>query len=127
MTEEEKIKIEPEFNRAVSLWHNGESQKAIKILKKLNAEFPNHTAILKMIGAIYFLLEDWSSSLTYYEKAVKLLPKSELLSTALFHCLWHHERFDDAFNEAKRFIKLNGFSKEYDFILKELNENSSPD
>ncbi len=41
----------------------------------------------------------------------------------LFHSLWNNKRFDEAFEEAKRFIKLNGFSKEYDFILKEINEN----
>ena len=80
-----------------------------------------------MIGAIYFSLEDWSNSLLYYEQTVKLSPKSELASTALFHSLRHHARFDEAFEEAKRLIKLNGYSEEYALIMKELEEDKTVD
>lgn len=125
MTDDEKIKIEPEFNRALNLWHENKSDEAIRILKKLDKEFPNQPVIVKMIGAIYFSLEDWSNCIIYSEKNVALSPKSEHTSITFFHCLWNQERFDEAFEEAKRFIKLNGFSKEYALILEELNENKS--
>jgi len=127
MTEDEKIKIEPEFNRALDLWHEDKPFEAIKILKQLNKEFPNQPTILGMLGAIHFTLDDWANSLIYYDKAVILSPKSESASIGLFHSLWHHERFDEAFEEAKRYVKLNGFSKKYDFIMKELDENGVSD
>ena len=123
MTEDEKIKIEPEFNRALDFWHEDKPFEAIKILKQLNKEFRNQPTILGMLGAIYFTSHDWANSLIYYKEVVKLSPKSESGSIGLFHSLWHYERFDEAFEEAKRFVKLNGFSKKYDFIMKELGEN----
>ena len=124
MTEDEKTKIEPEFNRALDLWHEDNFLEALKILKNLSKEFPDQPAILGMIGAIYFSLEDWSNSIIYYRKTVEISPKSELASIAFFHCLWNHEEFDKAFSEANRFTKLNGFSKEYSLIFEELDESN---
>jgi tetratricopeptide (TPR) repeat protein len=127
MTEDEKIKIEPEFNHALDLWHANKSQEAIEILKKLDLEFPNQAAISGMIGAIYFYLEDWANSLMYYQQTAKLSPQSERASIGLFHSLWHHGRFDDALEEAERFVAQNGFSQAYALILEELNENNASD
>jgi predicted Zn-dependent protease len=124
MTEDEKNKIEPKFNYAIKLWHNKKTNKALSILKSLEKEFPNQPTILGMIGAIYFSIKDWLNSSIYYEQTIKLSPKSELASIAFFHCLWNQERFDDAFSEASRFMKLTGFSKEYALIFEELDENS---
>ncbi len=126
MTEDTKIKIEPEFNRALAVWHESKPFEAIKILQKLEKQNPKQPIILGMIAAIYHELKDWTQCLIYSEKAAKFLPNSERFSTMLFHSLWNKERFDEAFEEAKRFINLNGFSKEYNFILKEINENKEP-
>jgi len=125
MNAADKAKIESEFNRASSLWKEGKPAEAIRIFKKLDQKFPNQLAILGMIGAIYFRTDDYANALVYWEKVVKLSPKSELASRALFHTLFRHERYDDAFSEANRFIKLNGYSKEYALIMEELDENGA--
>ena len=125
MNANNKAKIEPDFNRASSLWHEGKLLEAARIFKGLDKKFPNQPAILGMLGAIYFTTGNYANALTYWEKVVKLSPKSELASRALFHTLLQHERFDDALTEANRFIKLNGYSKEYAMIMEELDENGA--
>ncbi|HLM00977.1 MAG TPA: hypothetical protein VK400_07960, partial [Pyrinomonadaceae bacterium] len=56
----------------------------------------------------------------YISQGLKLQPQSEYLSLMLFHSLWHMKKFDDALEEVKRFVAINGYSKEYDLILKEI-------
>lgn len=122
MTDEDRQKIEPSFNRALDIREKNPLE-AIKILKELDEKHPNQPAIIGMIGGIYFGMNDYAQSLPYYEKVAHLSPKSELASLGLFHCLWRHERIDDAFEEARRFIKLNGYSEEYAFALEELDDS----
>jgi hypothetical protein len=122
MTDEEREQIEPEFNRALDLRESNPAE-AILILKELDDRFPNKAVVTGMIGGIYHILEDWTSALPYYRKTVALSPKSETASIGLFHSLWHHEHFDEAFSEARRFIKLNGVTESYTLLMDELDDN----
>ena len=120
-TEDERKLIEPEFNRALELRENN-PQEAIRILTELDRRFPDRSVIVGTLGSIYFSLKDWANALPVYEKAVLLSPKSELASLGLFHSLWHHERFEDALEESKRFIRINGLTSEYSILLDELDD-----
>lgn len=126
MTEDEKLKIEPEFNQALGLWREDKPFEAIKILKKLNKNFPNQSAILGMIGAIYFCLDNWKNSCIYYKKTVKFSPKSELASIALFHSLFQLKKYNKGFDEIKRFLsiskKLNIKFKKYNLLMNDWKE-----
>ncbi len=122
MTKDEKLKITPEFDCALRLWGEDKPQEAINVFKKLNAEFPNQPALLGMIGGIYRTLDDFTNALTYFEKTVEFSPKSELASRALFLTLWELKRYENAFEEAQRFIKLRGITEEYAFIINEFEE-----
>ena len=124
MNKDLRAKIEPDFNRATKLWHENRSVEAVEILRKLNDEFPDQTVIFATLGAIHFSKGDFVSSLTYFQKVVKLSPKSELASLGLFHSLIKHEQFDAALSEARRFINKNGLTEEYKLLMEELEENS---
>ncbi|HEX8249577.1 MAG TPA: hypothetical protein VF599_15475 [Pyrinomonadaceae bacterium] len=121
MTEDEKIKIEPDFNRALQIWHEGKPLEAIGILKNLDKNFPNQASILGMIGGIYFSLDDWKNSYIYYKKTAELSPKSETASIGLFHSLFELKKYDESFNEIKRFLttskKLNIKLKKYNLLI----------
>ena len=121
MTDNERELMEPEYNRALALRENN-PHEAIRILKELDRRFPNHEIIVGTLGSIYFSLKDWANALPVYERATQLAPKSELASLGLFHSLWHHERYDDAVEEAKRFIRINGLTPEYSLLLDELDD-----
>ncbi|MDQ4120420.1 MAG: tetratricopeptide repeat protein [Acidobacteriota bacterium] len=125
ITEEEKIKIEPDFNKALCLRDEEKYDDAIKILEKLNSDFPDNHAILLMLAGMYHLVDDWENCFIYSQKLVEISPNSERASVMLFHSLWGLKKFDDAFEEARRFVDLNGFSKEYDLILKEIDESKN--
>ena len=122
MNKELKAEMEPEFNRACSLWKENKSADAIKIFQDLDNKFPQQPSILGMLGSIHFTNGDFSASLNYFQQLTKLQPKSELASRALYHSLSQHELFDDALKEAKRFIKQNGLTKEYELIISELED-----
>ncbi len=118
MTEKEKNKLDSEFNSALDIWHGGDGDKAIKILKNLDTQFPNTPSILGMIGAIYFSLRDWKHSEYYFKRTIEISPKSELASLGLFHSLWEMKNLDKAFEEAKRFVSMNGYSSKYQLLPK---------
>ena len=121
MNAEEKAKIEPEFNRALRLRDEGNLLGAAAIFEQLDAEHPNHAAILGMWSGIYHHLEDWERALPLYQRTVLLSPKSELASLGLFHSLWSVGKKDEAFAEMKRFLS-HSESEEYRLLLEEIDE-----
>jgi tetratricopeptide (TPR) repeat protein len=122
MTDEEMAQIEPEFNRAVGLRETN-LPESIRILTDLDKRFPNHGAIVCMLGGIYHSMQDWPKALVYYQRGVVLSPKSELASIGLFHSLWHHERFSEALEESRRLIKIKGMTDLYSGLMSDLDND----
>jgi predicted Zn-dependent protease len=119
-TSYELDRIQPQYNQALFLRDTGRVKDAIKILKNLNKQYNDKPALIGTLGSLYFNAKDWKNCSEYTSQGLKLQPESEYLSLMLFHSLWHLKKFDDALEEIKRFIALNGYSKEYDLILKEI-------
>jgi predicted Zn-dependent protease len=118
MKAEEKAKIEPEFNRALEAWHDGDGDMAVQILKRLASKYPNRAFILGMLGAIYQSLDDNERAAGYFQQTASLSPKSELASLGLFHSLWQVGRRDEAMDEMTRFLSAAS-SEEYDLLIEE--------
>ena len=121
MTPDERAEIEPEFNRALEMRETN-VRESIRILQTLNRRYPDHAPIVGVLGGIYHDTKDWVRALYWYEKAVKLSPKSQLASIGLFHSLWRNGRFSDALDEAKRFIASNGITNDYRALMSELDD-----
>lgn len=119
-TSYERDRIEPLYNQALFLRDTGRVKDAIKILKGLNKQYTDKAALIGTLGSLYFKAKEWKNCSDCLSQGLKLHPQSEYLSLMMFHSLWHLKKFDDALGEIKRFVDANGYSKEYDLILKEI-------
>jgi type IV pilus assembly protein PilF len=121
MKDEERAKIEPEFNHALEIWRDGDGRAAIFILERLASEYPNRPAILGVLGAIYSGLGEHERAVDYFQQTLSLSPKSELASRALFFSLCDIGRYGDAMSEMERYLSI-AQSKEYDLLIQETLE-----
>jgi len=122
MTKEERAKIEPELDLAIKI-REKRPYEALKLLMILNENFPDQPIITGMIGSIYLTLKDWTNALPYLKSTVVLSPRSELASLSLFHTLANLGFDDEAMTEAKRYVRRNGLTPEYEFLFTEMDEN----
>jgi len=114
-----------EINNAISLGRKRKYKDAIKIYKKWTKLKPNKAASFCMLGNIYLHhLKNPRAAVRCFQKASRIHPQNELISIGLFHSLNSAYRAGDAWKEMKRFCKL-GYSKEYAFILDEINAGNS--
>ncbi len=121
MKAEDGAKIEPEFNRALAIWHNGDGRAAIPILEQLLSEYPKAPFILGVLGAIYYDLEDYERASDYFQRTLLLNPKSELASRGLFFSLHDVGKHGEAISEVERYLSI-AQSKEYDLLIQETLE-----
>jgi len=70
---------------------------------------------------LLFELKDADRAQRLFEALLAVKPDNEHASIGLFHSLWTQGWFDDAFEEAKRFVLLKP-SKEYRRIVAEIME-----
>lgn len=118
-----KIEFEKLFEEAVKLRESGSLYEAIKKLKAILSGNPKYdTAVLGIMGNIYWELSELNKALKCYRKAVELNPKSEMASLGLFHTLWKLGKEDEGFDEMERFLSISN-SKEYSLLLDELGES----
>lgn len=118
MEAEDRARIEPDFNRALELWHGGDGRAAAGILKRPASEYPDHPATLGMLGAIYQSLGEYDRAVYYFKKTAALSPKSELAALGLFHSLWRVGRHDEAMDEMMCFLSVAP-SEEYNRLVRE--------
>jgi tetratricopeptide (TPR) repeat protein len=97
------------LNEAVSLRDQGNLPGAKRVLERLLKLFPHEKAVLLVAGLFFWTNGPLTKSRRIFQKATELFPDSGLASISYFHVLWKLERFDDAFEEAKRFLS------EYDY------------
>jgi hypothetical protein len=82
------------------------------------------------LAAITFEAEMYFEAGEAFKKLIPLKPTHDMASAGLFHSLWEQKRFDEAFEEMKRFVKTADKSrhkkqiKEYMEIVREINERS---
>lgn len=118
-----KKEFEQLFEEAIELRDSGNLHKAVNKLTQILSGHPKYdTAVLGIMGNIYWELNDLSKAIECYEKAVELNPKSEMASLGLFHTLWKMGKENDAFTEMERFLSIST-SEEYSLLLDEMDES----
>ena len=87
-----------------------------------------HARILKnvapaagLLATLYWDLSDYQNSAKWFARAARLAPRSEKASLGLFHSLWDLGKYDDAFDEMRRFFIMGG-SREYTRLLREMSK-----
>ena len=110
------------FEEAIGLKNSDKIDEAIEAFKRITIEFnDDKIAPNKVAGLYYANKDDPKSALPYAVKGTKLLPKSELASLCLFHCLYDLGKVEEAENEIKRYLSLGGKIKDYKILFDENN------
>ena len=110
------------LKQAVLLRDHGNLQASLKILQRLLKMYPEDKAVLLVAGVYFWDYGPLADAEQTFRVATRLFPESGLASTSLFLVLWNLERFDNAFEEAKRFLS----EYDYDLYLDILNEIAEP-
>jgi predicted Zn-dependent protease len=112
--------FEESFNAALKLKDEGEFEQAVALLSSLmGSGFHKATVMRTISGIIYYEMHDADRALPLLRESVALSPNSELSSLGLFHALIHVGRDDEAFDEARRYLK-NNRSDEYMRLFREM-------
>jgi tetratricopeptide (TPR) repeat protein len=109
---------------ALDLKNENNYAGAVKVLEELVGERPDSAVGQGLLGSYYYMfLHDGRKALPHLKIAVRLSPKKEKPSLALFHCLWSMDRVEEALEEIKRFQLLTNWAcRDYLEIMKEINE-----
>jgi predicted Zn-dependent protease len=116
-----KEELKKQFSEAVKLKDAGQFESAKRLLQDLREKDPNSTAIVAVLGHVYFDMRLFDEAVSTFKRAIQLSPTLEAVSLGLFHSLWRLRKLEEALEEVKRFQSLSD-SEEYREIIKELNE-----
>jgi superkiller protein 3 len=76
-----------DWEKAVSLYKQGQFREAIAEFKKVLAEYPDHSDSWKFTGLAYYQLKDYQSAITPLEKALELKRKEGRNDPDLYRAL----------------------------------------
>ena len=118
-----------ELDRAIELRANGRYEEALQLLKSLleDAGGSKYEAVMHgEIGGIYLYdLSSPTEALVFFEKCVRISPRSELASLGKFHALAMLGQYDEAFDEMRRLVSLRP-SEEYRSLIADLLAKKEP-
>ena len=100
----------------------GNLSELLVILKELVIAYPSKGLLRGMLANTYWDLGNFKMAEIEFKLAVKSAPNSEKVSLGLFHFYLEQSKDDEAFLEAKRFLK-NSNSKEYEKFFKDINNS----
>jgi predicted Zn-dependent protease len=116
-----KERLRTRFSEAVKFKEQGNFDGAKNILLDLVREDPQSTALLAVLGHVYWEMGLLEEAVGVFMRAIQLSPKLEAVSLGLFHCLWKLGRRAEALDEIKRFMSLS-YSEDYQEIINEINK-----
>jgi len=102
--------IDKLFNAGIELRDNGQLAQSVQIFLEIIQKYPNDSKLggtYTVLAGIYFDLEDFNNSLTYFSKATQFKPKSELASLGLYLSYVKLNNYGMAINELKRYLDEN--------------------
>jgi tetratricopeptide (TPR) repeat protein len=118
------------FEEGLRARDDGRAAEAIDILTELLREEPEdlrvRCAVLDQLGGVLLDAGEYARAERYFRALTALAPRHEWASVGLFHSLWNQGRIDDAFDEMRRLLLLQG-SDEYTRLLLELDAELPPD
>lgn len=99
------MSTEQNLHKARRLSEAGHHEQSRMALLEILKDEPDNTAALMMLGGSYFTGEKYAEAEMVFERMVLLAPTTGQVSIALFNTLWKLERFEEALEEIKRFMK----------------------
>jgi cytochrome c-type biogenesis protein CcmH/NrfG len=103
-----KRELSPEarlaFDRAFELRESGQTLQAIAAFEKALAVHPEFGKGWLVLGGLHYERNEYIQAVEHFERAVRLLPRSEDCSLALFHALLNAGQAERAVEEARRYL-----------------------
>ncbi len=99
------MSVEQSLQKARSLIEAGHHDQSRMVLLEILKDEPDNTAALMILGGSYFTTEKYTEAEMVFERLVLLAPTTGQVSIALFNTLWKLERYEEALEEIKRFMK----------------------
>jgi predicted Zn-dependent protease len=119
-----KEELKKQFSETVKFKEAGQFECARKMLLDLHEKDPQSTAILAVLGDVYWDMRLLEDAVSVFKRAIQLSPTLEAVSLGLFHCLWQLGKREEALEEVMRFQSLAD-SEDYREIFREINETSA--
>jgi predicted Zn-dependent protease len=113
------------FEDALRIRDEGRLVEADEILSELEAENPEDPAIALIRAGVLFKLDKFKEAAELFGGILHSRLTTELASRGLFHALWKLGRYDEAFEEMKRFLAIadsEGYREFLDDINKDLRD-----
>lgn len=107
----------PLFDEATEHYKNEEYDEAVKRYKEILAKDKTSTEVYYNLANAYFKLDDWASSIYFYNKALQLSPNDEDVKNNL---LYAEERTIDDIGEEEK----SGFSNLIDDLISTFSFNT---
>lgn len=111
-----------QFEAALQARDEGRLDEADRRLLELGNENPEDLAIALVRAGVLFKMEKFNEAWDLFGGIVRSRPDTELASRGLFHSLWKLGRYDEAFEEMKRFLSIAD-SEGYLELLSDLKQN----
>jgi tetratricopeptide (TPR) repeat protein len=114
---------EKQIDQAFQFNQSGRNQEAIAVLSKVFGDIPaSDIKALGLVGSLLREANELSKALYCFQLAVESDPASERSSLGLFHTLWRLERYDEGFDELRRFLSISE-SEEHFRLLEEMRDS----
>lgn len=94
------------FEEAVRERDEGRFHEANQMLLKLEEENPRDLAIALVRAGVLLKMDKFQEASELFGKITRSRPDADLASRGLFHSLWKLGRYDEAFEEMKRFLSI---------------------
>ncbi len=94
-----------DWERAVSLYKQGQFREAIAEFEKVLAEYPEHPDSWKYVGLSYYQLKDFGAAIAPLEKALELKRKDNRLDPDLFRALAQSHLAKNQFDKALPYVE----------------------
>ncbi len=117
------------FEYAVSLFQNGELEKANKECLEILKNEPSNSEILHLIGIIYFKQKEYTLSIYHIQKSINVNPENAEANHNLGIVLKELKKFDESLKSFNKAVKINpNYSDAYNnigIVLKELGKHDA--
>lgn len=104
------------FEEALRVRDEGRFLEAEQMLSELAKEDPGNLAITLARAGVLFKMNNFSEAAQLFGDIIRSQPSTELASRGLFHSLWKMGRYDEAFEEMKRFLSMADSEAYFDLL-----------
>lgn len=118
----EARRLDELFEAACALRDQERYADAQEILERLVERSCNHAAVYAVLGDVCWERGLIDKAIESFRTAIRLAPKSETASLALFHCLWEKGDRSGAREEMRRFLSVAD-SEEYRRVLAAVHDS----